>query len=102
MKALATILSIFFVYSGHASTACSDFNTETRIAREAVKGLIALADVPKVIAYYGGVQSNEGGITIVNVQPHFQYTKDWYKVSVRNSDCRVMNAALFLEKLPIE
>jgi len=103
MKIIFSMFSVLFVFNANASgTVCSELNTQTRIAREAVKSLIALSDVPNVIAYYGGVQNDANGMTVVNVQPHYQYTKDWYKVSVRNSDCRVINVSLFLEKLPIE
>lgn len=101
MKVLISALIFLTAYSANAASVCSDFNTQTRVAREAVKFLVALADVPNVVAYYGGVESTQGDVTIVNVQPHFQHTKDWYKVSVRTSDCRVTNVSLFLEKLPI-
>ncbi len=97
---LAFILSFPF-FASATGTACSDINTQSQIAREAVKSLIELADVPSVVAYYGSVQSDEDGVSVVNVQPHFQYSKDWYKVSIRNSDCRLTNISLFQEKLPL-
>jgi hypothetical protein len=100
MKYFITILIALISSSSFASTACSDLYTQTHIARDAVKSLIALADVPNVETYYGGTQGEDNGQTIVNIQPCFQYTKDWYKVTIRNSDCRVTNVTLFLEKLP--
>lgn len=99
---MVILLSLISIKILAANTACSDFNTQTRIAREAVKSLIALADVPNVEAYYGGVQGEQDGFVTVNVQPHFKFTKDWYKVVIRNSDCRVTSANLFLENLPLE
>lgn len=84
------------------NTACTDFNTQARIAREATKALLKLADIASVEAYYGGVESNQNGLMTISVQPHFKFTKDWYKVVIRNSDCRVISANLFLEKIPIE
>lgn len=101
MKFLVFIILIS-VNSFAANSACTDFNTQTRIAREAVKSLIALADVPPVEVYYGGAESNDSGYMTVNVQPHFKLTKDWYKVIIRNSDCRVVNVSLFLENLQLE
>jgi hypothetical protein len=96
------LLAIVSINSFAANTACTDWNTQTKIAREAVKSLVALADIPSVEGYFGGVESDEDGLMTVNVQPHFKFTKDWYKVIVRNSDCRVMSVRLFLENLPID
>lgn len=102
MKILLSAISVFLAFNvSAAETACSDFNTNTRIAREAVKALVALAQLPNVISYYGGVESEVDDITVVNILPHYQNTKDWYKVSVRNSDCRVTNISLFQEELPL-
>lgn len=102
MKVFILAAVALLTFQAKATTACTDYNTQTRIAREAVKSMIALADVPNVVNYYGGVDSFDGGFTVVNVQPHFQFSKDWYKVSVRDSDCRVTNVTLFAEHLPIE
>ncbi|MGZ3797519.1 MAG: hypothetical protein ACXVB1_14205 [Pseudobdellovibrionaceae bacterium] len=102
MKFFVSALIFLIAYNVNAASICSNFNTQTRIAREAVKSLIALSDVPTVVNYYGGVESTQNSITVVNVQPHYQNYKDWYKVTVRNSDCRVTNVSLFQEKLPIE
>ncbi len=103
MKTLSLVLLTFMSTKVLATgSACSDFNTQTRIAREAVKSLIALADVPNVEAYYGGVQNDLNGLMTINVQPHYKFSKDWYKVTIRNSDCRVVNINLFLENLPLE
>lgn len=99
MKNSLSVLFIFFAGISNASTACYDMNTETHVAREAVKSLIAIAAVPKVVDYFGGVQNEENGHTVVNVQPRFEFTKDWYKVTIRNSDCRVTNIILFAEGL---
>lgn len=71
------------------------------MAREAVKSLIALAGVPSVVAYYGGVERTEGDIMIVKIQPHYEVSKDGYKVSVRISDCRVANVSLDFENTPL-
>ncbi|MGZ3634285.1 MAG: hypothetical protein ACXVAJ_08170 [Parachlamydiaceae bacterium] len=102
MKFLFLTLMTFVTANAFAgNTACTDYNTQTRIAREAVRSLMALANAPNVEAYYGGVESDQNGIMTVNVQPHFKLNKDWYKVVIRNSDCRVMNVSLFLENLPI-
>lgn len=99
---LLPLLNYDSVHLASAASACTEFNTQTRIAREAVKSLIALADIPVVEVYYGGVENNQNEFMVVNVQPVFKFTKDWYKVTIRNSDCRVMNASLFLENLPRE
>jgi hypothetical protein len=77
-------------------------NTQARVAREATKSLIALADVPNVVSYHGSAEDSGNGTTLVTVQPHYLYTKDWYKVSVRNSDCRVLGITLFAEDLPLQ
>jgi hypothetical protein len=101
MKLLVGIL--FFISASNviAGGVCNDVNTHTKIARDAVKALVALADVPNVIAYYGGVESDSDSAMVVHVQPHYQYTKDWYKVTVRKSDCRVLGATLFQEDVPL-
>ena len=102
MKVLILILSVVSIsLANAASTACTDFNTQTRIARDAVKSLIALAAVPKVINYFGGA-TTVNGVTVVNVQAHYEESKDWYKVTVRNSDCRVTDVTLLQENLPLE
>lgn len=97
-----TVITFISIGSFASNTACTSLNTQTKIAREAVKALIALADVPNVEAYYGGVESNQNGLMTVNVQPHFKFTKDWYKVVIRNSDCRVITVSLVHENLPID
>ncbi|WP_413288862.1 hypothetical protein [Bdellovibrio sp. HCB337] len=101
MKLFTSLLVLLFAYNAHAAptTACTSFNTQARVAREAVKSLISMAAVPPVAVYFGGVQEDVGGITLVNVQPYFATYKDWYKVSVRNEDCRVLQVLLFAEKL---
>jgi len=104
MKIFVATLLFLATFSAQAletKTACTDFNTQTKIARDAVKALIALAEVPAPTAYYGGVAGERDGKMIVNVQPRFTYTKDWYKVAVRNADCRVMSVDLYAEGLPI-
>jgi hypothetical protein len=101
MKIVFLALFALISHGAIANAACTDVNAQTRIALEGVKALVALADLPNVVAYHGGIARNEGATTIVNVQPHFQHAKDWYKVSIRHSDCRVINIQLFAEKLPI-
>lgn len=105
MKLFTRFLTFFLTLAFNAETrasACNDYNTNTKIARDAVKALVSLADVPEVVAYYGSLNRDDGTFSIVNVQPHFNDSMDWYHVTIRNSDCRVINAELVGEALPIE
>lgn len=94
------LMVLFSVVLNTANALCTEFYTPTQVARDSVKALIAIAQVPTVVVYYGGVESEENGIMLVNIQPHYQTTKDWYKVSVRTTDCRAVNVSLFAENIP--
>jgi hypothetical protein len=78
---------------------CAHGSYDTKVARDAVKALIALTD-QKVVSYYGGAKSNVK-YTEVTVEPHYESTKDIYKVQIRNADCQVLKVDLKAEKVPI-
>ena len=102
MKSKLVAALLFFSCGTYAQAECSNLGATTSAARNAVKALISLSDLPHVIAYWGGVQKHENGYTVLTVQPHYEKTKDWYKVTVRNSDCRVMDTVLIAENMPLK
>lgn len=101
MKILSMLLVSFFAVNASAASVCTGLNTQTRVAREAVKSLVALSGALSNVEYWGGVKESRDGKMIVRIEPHFESSKDLYDVEVRISDCRVLKVELLTESLPL-
>jgi hypothetical protein len=72
-----------------------------RVARQSVKALVAIEDIKEITAIYGGATDGDSLKTTISVELHYPTAKDSYEVTVRNSDCRILDTKLTKEKAPL-
>lgn len=96
LKLNLLLITGMIVLESHAFAEPCDI---AKAARQAVKALVAIEDIKGITGYHGGVKDESRTTTTFNIQLYYEKTKDWYLVSIRNQDCRIISTELFAENI---